>query len=140
MVNDILVPYERNARFGQDPFQIIKKLREGITYQEFEIIVNLLPFSTFDWSLFLHISDRTLLRYKVDNKRFDATLSERIIQIFNLYEKGVTVFEDNTAFNVWLKSRNVALGGIEPFTLLDSSYGIEIINQELIRIEYGIFA
>ncbi|NEN24917.1 DUF2384 domain-containing protein, partial [Cryomorpha ignava] len=40
----------------------------------------------------------------------------------------------------WLDSNIVALGGIKPKTLLDSSFGISILNQELIRIEHGVLA
>ena len=39
-----------------------------------------------------------------------------------------------------MNSKILALGGIKPRELLDSSIGIEILNDELTAIEYGIFA
>ncbi|MCA0365248.1 MAG: DUF2384 domain-containing protein [Bacteroidetes bacterium] len=140
IVNDVLVPYQRLARFDNDPFVILSKIHEGVTYEDFESVLNTHPFSITEWAGFLHVSERTLLRYKVDNKRFDEPLSERIIQIHNLYKKGLETFGEKENLDIWLNTKNIALGGLIPKSLFNSSYGIEILSNELTRISYGVFA
>ena len=78
-------------------------------------------------------------RYQKENKTFDISSSEKIIQITILYEFGVSVFGNKENFDSWLITKNVALGS-KPIELLDTVFGIEIINNELIKIEHGIFA
>ena len=140
IVNDVLIPYQRLTRFDTDPFLIVREIQEGVTYEDFESVLNTHPFSITEWAGFLHVSERTLLRYKVDKKRFDEPLSERIIQIHNLYKKGLETFEEKENLDIWLNTKNVALGGLIPKSLFDSSYGIEILSNELTRISYGVFA
>ncbi len=140
IVNDVLIPYQRLTRFDTDPFLILREIQEGVTYEDFESVLNTHPFSITEWAGFLHVSERTLLRYKVDKKRFDEPLSERIIQIHNLYKKGLETFEEKENLDIWLNTKNVALGGLIPKSLFDSSYGIEILSNELTRISYGVFA
>lgn len=140
IVNDILVPYEKKWKFCNDPYAIVKRIQQGVTYQEFDSIAGSHPFSSTEWAGFLHVSERTMLRYKIDNKRFDEPLSERIIQITNLYQKGIEVFGEKEYLDIWLNTKNIALGGLIPKSLLSSSYGIEILTNELIRISYGVFA
>ena len=41
---------------------------------------------------------------------------------------------------IWLDAENIALGGVKPKSLLDSTFGIEIVKDELTRIEHGILA
>jgi len=93
-----------------------------------------------DWSRFLHITDRTMQRYKKEMKSFDTIQSEKILQITLLYKKGIDVFGDKTKFDTWLISNNIALGNIKPKDLLDNAFGINLLNDELIRIEHGVLA
>ncbi len=57
-----------------------------------------------------------------------------------LNKYGIEVFGKQDNFNVWLNTKNIALGGIKPKELLDSSFGIQILKDELTRIEQGILA
>lgn len=66
--------------------------------------------------------------------------SERILEIAMVLMKEEEVFSDKEKFTIWMKSKILALGGIKPEELFESSYGIKILNDELIAIAYGIFA
>jgi len=50
------------------------------------------------------------------------------------------VFEDKASFDQWLNLNSIALGGRKPKDLLDSTFGVEVVKDELNRIEYGILA
>jgi putative toxin-antitoxin system antitoxin component (TIGR02293 family) len=117
---------------------LIKLARQGIGFQVFSMLVSRSPFSLSEWSTFLHLSDRTMQRYKKEKRSFDPPQSEKIIEIAILFNKGREVFGDETKFNRWLETENIALGKIAPKDLLDSTFGISLLNDELGRIEHGI--
>jgi putative toxin-antitoxin system antitoxin component (TIGR02293 family) len=121
-------------------YDVIQTVREGIPYYAFENYAARSPFTMADWSEFLGLSERSLQRYKKDKKSFNRLHSDRIIEIVRVLNKGVEVFGDEEKFAIWMNSKIIALGGIKPKELLDSSIGIKILDDELTRIDYGIFA
>jgi putative toxin-antitoxin system antitoxin component (TIGR02293 family) len=120
--------------------QLIKAMREGIPFNTFSEITENSSFSIDDWSSFLHLSERTIQRYKKEKKSFDPIHSERILEITMLYNRGSEIFGGNEQFDTWLDSKSIALGGIKPKELLDSSFGITLLKNELTRIEHGVLA
>ncbi|PVY42498.1 type II RES/Xre toxin-antitoxin system antitoxin [Pontibacter virosus] len=124
----------------RDVFMLITTVREGIKYTTFQNIANKIPFSLGEWSEFLHLSERTFQRYKKEQRKFDPLHSEKILEITLVYNKGVEVFGEKEDFDAWLEAKNVALGGIRPKELLDSTFGIGLLRDELTRIEHGVLA
>ncbi|MCP2044576.1 antitoxin Xre/MbcA/ParS toxin-binding domain-containing protein [Pontibacter sp. HSC-36F09] len=124
----------------RDVFMLITTVREGIKYATFQNIANKIPFSLGEWSDFLHLSERTFQRYKKEQRKFDPLHSEKILEITLVYNKGVEVFGEKEDFDAWLEAKNVALGGIRPKELLDSTFGIGLLRDELTRIEHGVLA
>jgi putative toxin-antitoxin system antitoxin component (TIGR02293 family) len=120
----------------QDLMQIT---RQGIVRNAVDSIAKLLGLSTADLARYLHVSERTLQRYSFD-KELSPELSDRLIQIAKVYAKALEVFEDESTAVDWLKYPNRALGDTVPMDYLDNSSGVEIILDELTRIEYGVFA
>ena len=124
----------------RDVFMLISTVREGIKYTLFQSIADKIPFSVGEWSNFLHLSERTFQRYKKEKRTFDPLHSEKILEITLVYNKGIEVFGDKANFDAWLEAKNVALGGIKPKELLDSTFGIGLLRDELTRIEHGVLA
>ena len=137
VVQEPLIAYELKESF--DSNRLVTLVREGVQFSVFSKLLKRISFSLQEWSSFLHLSERTMQRYQKENKTFDISSSEKIIQITILYEFGVSVFGNKENFDSWLIAKNVALGS-KPIELLDTVFGIEIINNELIKIEHGIFA
>ncbi len=71
---------------------------------------------------------------------FSPIYSEKIIEIQLLFNKGVEVFGNTENFHNWLNSKSIALGGINPISLLDNTFGIMMLDDELTRIEHGVLA
>ena len=61
-------------------------------------------------------------------------------ELSSLYQYGAEVFGNEEKFIVWLESKNIALGGKKPKEMLDTNLNINLLKDELVRIEYGIFA
>lgn len=121
-------------------FSIIDSVNRGISFTTFENIIKKYSFTLQNWADFLHISNKTLSRYQKESKTFDALQSERILQIEILYTKGEEVFGNRDNFTKWLETGNLALGDILPLDLLKSSFGIQLLIDELTRIEHGVLA
>jgi len=119
---------------------LVEMVRHGVRFEAFDSFANKSPFSLNEWSGFLHLSERTMQRYRSEKRTFDPLQSEKIIEIALFYNKGVEVFGNAEKFNSWLETDSLALGGIKPKTLLDNSFGISILKDELTAIEYGVLA
>ncbi len=129
-----------NLLTGYNSLSLIEIIREGISFKSFNDFVNKGPFSLPEWSKYLHISERTMQRYQKENKTFELPQSEKIVELAIFYERGVKVFGDKAKFDTWLGLDNIALHNYRPKDLLDSSFGIQWLNEILTRIEHGIFA
>ena len=119
---------------------LVEMVRQGVRFDAFDSFANKSPFSLNEWSEFLHLSERTMQRYRNEKRTFDPLQSEKIIEIALFYNKGVEVFGSAEKLNSWLETDSLALGSIKPKTLLDNSFGINILRDELTAIEYGILA
>lgn len=119
---------------------LIDMVRRGIGFQSFDRFATKSPFSLNEWSAYLHLSERTMQRYKLENRTFDPLQSEKIIEIALLYNKGIDVFGSSQKFDSWLTTDNIVLGNIKPKMLLDNTFGINLLKDELTRIEYGILS
>ena len=137
-LNEAMVTY--GAVDDRSVYTIIEAIRNGLSFEYFIKLVKRIPFSLSEWSEILHLSDRTMLRYKKQNGTFDPLHSEKILEISMLFKKGVEVFGDADNFHEWLGQKNIAVGGQRPKDLLDSGFGISLIKDELTRIAYGVLA
>lgn len=119
---------------------VIREVRNGIAYSSFTNAVKNVPLTMKEWSDILDLSERTLQRYKKDKRTFDTLQSEKIVQVTLLLRYGRQVFGDEKKFNLWLNTENLSIGNVKPKEMLDSSFGIDLLKDELTRIEYGILA
>jgi len=123
-----------------DNVELVDLTRKGISYDLFKNIQAKSSFTIKEWSKFLHLTERTLQRYKKEHISFEPLQSERILEIAKFQKRGLEIFGSKENFDQWTNSNIVALGGIKPKELLDNSFGISILNAELTRIEYGVLA
>ena len=137
-INDKRISYA--SIDDKDVLYFIGAVRHGFTFTIFYNFAKKTPFSLLEWSVFLNMSERTMQRHKRQKKSFDPIYSEKILQITLLYNLGIEVFGNKDKFNAWLQTQNLALGGIKPKEMLDNSFGIGLIKDELTRIEHGVLA
>lgn len=119
---------------------LVKMVRNGVGFAAFNKFANKSPFSTNEWSTYLHLSERTMQRYRIEKRTFDPLQSEKIIEIALFYNKGIEVFGSAEKFNSWLETDSLGLGNLKPKMLLDNSFGINLLRDELTALEYGILA
>lgn len=86
---------------------------------------------------FLHVTSRSLNRYLEEDRVLDAAKSETLLKLIALYRKGTDVFGSKETFNQWLGAPAMGIGNLIPFDLMETSSGIDIIDEELDRIAFG---
>ena len=117
----------------------ISIIREGVKKHTLEHLMKATDINSQEMAAIMHTSERTLRRYNGDTK-LNPEQSERVIELARLFTRGAEVFGSLNAFKEWMNNTIVALGNKKPKELLDTSLGIEILIEELGRIEHGIFA
>jgi putative toxin-antitoxin system antitoxin component (TIGR02293 family) len=87
-----------------------------------------------------HKSMKTFQNYVTKNTLLDASTSEKLLKLFALYQKGAEVIGSIEEFAEWLTKPAYGIGNVVPQTIIDTATGIDLINEELVRIEYGDLA
>lgn len=118
---------------------LIELSKKGITKDALLRLVKYLNLSISQMAELLAIAERTIQRYTL-KKNFNRIVSEQILQITEVAARGTQVFEDKEKFLSWMKQPNKALSNNTPISLLHSRFGIEMVLDELGRIEYGVYS
>lgn len=120
-------------------YQKIETIKEGISKEELE---NLKEQTEMDYNMLSKILSVTkaTLHNKKGKERFDATISERIMLLADIYSYGYTVFKEKDNFNRWMKTPNRALGNETPLNLSETVYGMEEVKNLIGRIDYGVYS
>ena len=111
----------------------------GLPRQSLDNLMEKTGMSVYEMANILNTTDRTLRRYEADVK-LNREQSERLVELAQLYVQGEKVFGDPEVFKSWMESEIPALGNKTPKSFLDTSLGINMLLDELTRIEYGVFA
>ncbi|HRH34695.1 MAG TPA: DUF2384 domain-containing protein [Catalimonadaceae bacterium] len=125
--------------FPNDPIGAIRLIKAGISKSALDDLLIVTGLTSLEIADYLHVSERTLRNY-VPTTLLNPEMSERILEIAQLYERGSEVFGSLDSFKKYMDSNNLALGGQKPKAFLDTSVGIQYLLQEVGKIEHGVFA
>lgn len=123
----------------KDPIKTISLIKTGIPKQSLDSLLEATGISPQEMSSYMHISERTLRNY-TSNTLLNPEMTERALEIAQVYEKGCAVFGSIASFQQYMNSDVPSLGGQKPKSFLDTSVGIQFLMDELGRIEHGILA
>ena len=135
--NEALASY---GNFVADDFTIAKQAIEGVDANLFYDMVDITGLNKNVLAEYLDISTKTLERYKDSHKKLNSFRSEILLKLVTLYKKGIEIFGDIHAFRRWLNKPSYGLDNSIPAKLMVTSTGVDVIIEELIRIEYGDLA
>ncbi len=122
-----------------DNFQLVEMSRHGIKKDKLTAFLQNVPSVKKEMERVLHISTKTIQRLG-ETESFSPVISERIIYLFRVFNRGIQVFGTKDKFVTWITRESIALGNLKPVDLLDTGFGFEIILNELGRIEHGVLA
>lgn len=83
---------------------------------------------------------KRILQKSNQEKPLDPMVSEQILKIAQVVVKGYQVFGAKDRYLAWMSQPNQGLGNKTPLSLLSSQFGIEMVYDELGRIEHGIIS
>ncbi len=112
----------------------------AFTYNKFEKIAATVPFTQKEWAHILHLSDRTLQRYALNNTSFEGIYVDRILHIQQLLELGLKTFVRADAFYQWLKKDKNVMGQVLNFQSLYTTQGIQETINQIGRILYNVYS
>lgn len=135
----VIVEEAAIAEWQMTPIEKMDLVREGINKKDLEKFKSKAKLD-YDKLAILLATTRATLINKKGKENFSASLSERIVSIADLYSYGFEVFEDQDKFNEWVFKPNKALGGKQPFELLDNQFGREKVKNVIGRIDYGVYS
>ncbi len=112
--------------------------REGISMEIFNKILKYTTITTKEMSSILPVSERQLSRYDKDHV-LRKDISSHLIQLIELFERGYDVFGLDK-FKLWIRRANKALGNVKPIDILDTSIGIQMVEDLIGRVEHGVYS
>lgn len=132
----IIKPYEN---LFTSPKAKLSAIKQGLKPKAIQDLIEITGATQSSIAHILDLTEPTLRKYIKAGKGLNTGLSEHIIQLFELFDKGMDTFGSLEEFKNWLPHQNISINAI-PMDLLDTLTGINIIKSELIRIDYGVTA
>ncbi|MDB4902615.1 MAG: hypothetical protein JWQ63_1896 [Mucilaginibacter sp.] len=126
--------------FYTDDISLLNNSKKGLNAKA---ALDFLSFSGFTQDEFqetFKTTVKTIQNHVTKDLTLDAALSEKLLKSFALFDKGVEIFGSAKNFHQWLGTPAYGLGNQLPFDLMDTITGIQLIEEELIRIEFGDLA
>ena len=115
---------------------LIDKIREGVKKTDWKQLLYFTSSTEKEFENILPASISSMQKNAVYNKE----TSERIYELARLFGLGYEVFDTKSDFKNWLMTPSKSLGNKVPFELLDSSIGFEIVENEIVRIQYNVYS
>ncbi len=119
---------------------IVLNARKGLSANVLYDIILLTGFKKEQIATLFNTSAKTITRYTQEGKNLDIVSSEHALKLIALFKKGTEIFGELEAFRRWIQKPAYGLGWQVPSELMETSGGIELIMEELYRIEFGATA
>ena len=116
--------------------ELIGRIRKGVKKKDWKQLIHFTGSTEKEFEHILPASISSMQKKTVYGKE----TSERIYELAKLFGLGYEVFDSKEDFKKWLTTPSRALGNIIPFELLDSSFGFEMVENEIIRIQYNVYS
>ncbi len=116
--------------------ELIDRIREGVKKAEWRLFVQQIGGTEKEFEKILPSSISSMQKKSVYNRE----TSQRIYELAQLFGLGYQIFDSGEDFRNWLMTPSRTLGNKKPFELLDSSFGFELVENEMVRIQYNVYS
>jgi putative toxin-antitoxin system antitoxin component (TIGR02293 family) len=130
---------DQMPEFKLSSYEKMGLIQKGISKKGLEKLKDAAGLDYNQLSQLLNVARATLINKKGE-ETFNPDVSDKILGLADIYSYGYEVFEDAAKFNHWIFQVNKALGGRQPFELLNNSFGREEVKQLIGRIDHGIYS
>lgn len=136
LVEEMLMPYQN---YFESPVNRLQVIKGGLSSKSLNDLLQISGSTRFDMAKNLDLTEPTLRKHLSTIKGLSTSLSEHVLFLLELYNKGIDTFGSIDNFKNWLPQHNIGIDA-KPSDLLDSITGINIVINELNRIDHGILA
>jgi putative toxin-antitoxin system antitoxin component (TIGR02293 family) len=137
---DFEVPYNVYKPFYDNDISLLARSKKGLHAKAALDFLSLSGFTQDEFQETFKTTVKTIQNHVTRELTLDAALSEKLLKSFALFDKGAEIFGSAHNFHQWLNTPAYGLGNQLPFELMDTITGIQLIEEELIRIEFGDLA
>lgn len=116
--------------------ELIGRIREGVRKADWKDLIQFTGSTEKEFENILPGSISSMQKKAV----YDKETSERIYEVARLFGLGYEVFDSKGDFKQWLMTPSKTLGNKVPFDLLDSSFGFEMVENEIVRIQHNVYS
>jgi len=116
--------------------ELIDRIREGVNKADWKELIDNIGATEKELAFILPNSISSMQK----NEIYGKNTSERIYELAKLFGLGYQIFDSREDFKKWLMTPSIPLGNKKPFELLDSSLGFELVENEIIRIQYNVYS
>ncbi len=124
----------------ENPYKIVETAKRGLNASVFFDVSLITGISRGSLAKLLNSSLKTFVRYRRNRTKLNPSSSEFLLKILALFYKGKEVFGNTEHFKKWLDKPAYGLGGVRPVELMKTHTGVDLIYEELKRIEFGDLA
>ncbi len=136
IVEEPIAIYGRYDTDLTDSGSVVFAAQDGVSASIFDDVVALYGQTQYIAEI-LDLNLKTIQKYKNQHIKLSPARSELMLKLVALYRKGVAIFGDRDAFLRWLEKPAYGIDRRVPHDLLRTSGGIELVDEELDRIQYG---
>ncbi len=137
--NRVNEPASAAYKATNTPLDLVLLTRRGMRKEALLNLAQRLGLTVKELANLLPVTERTIQR-KAPESVLGTAVSEQIVLITQLTDKGEEVFGSTELFKKWIRKKNTALGGHKPLHLLDTSIGIQMVEDVLGRLSYGVYS
>lgn len=121
----------------RDDFQVVYQVGKGVSINLFDQLLEKSGLQKQVLAGLLGMDPRTIDNYRKQNRSFAALEGELLLKLDTLFGFGMDVFGTNEDFQAWLDSPAFALQDRKPIDFLNTSTGVDLVEQALQRIVHG---
>ncbi len=146
-LSEVEVPYRSTSRAVsllnsyretfKSPVIKLTTIKKGLEAHAISDLIEITGATQATVASILDLTEPTLRKHTKAGTELNTGLSEHILQLFQLFDKGMDTFGSLEEFKSWMSHESIALTA-SPVDLLDTITGINMVMDELIRIDYGI--
>lgn len=136
MVEEMLMPYQT---YFESPISRLSVIKGGLSSTSLKDLLTISGSTRLDIARKLDLTEPTLRKHLSAAKELSTSLSEHVLFLLELYDKGIDTFGSVEEFRNWLQQHNIGIDA-KPNDLLDSITGINMVMNELNRIDHGVLA
>ena len=139
IISEPEVAYGYKSLYNDD-ISLLNQSKKGLDAKAALDFLSLSGFTQDEFQETFKTTVKTIQNHVTRELTLDASLSEKLLKSFALFDKGAEIFGSASNFHQWLNTPAYGLGNQLPFDLMDTITGIRLIEEELIRIEFGDLA